>query len=87
MFTYLQYDSPFGFEIQFPPFLHGDGAHEVNPEKKNKINISHMILNHGSILKSKFLDKIHLLIRSKSLKLYKIDKFLSLIKHHRIANG
>lgn len=30
--TYLQYDSPFGFDTQTPSFLHGDGAHDVNPK-------------------------------------------------------
>lgn len=32
--TYLQYDSPFGFDMQWPPFLHGDGEHDVNPVLK-----------------------------------------------------
>lgn len=34
-YTYLQYDSPLGFCIHVPPCLHGDGAHDINPEKKN----------------------------------------------------
>lgn len=35
--TYLQYDSPLGFCIHVPPCLHGDGAHDINPEKIKKI--------------------------------------------------
>lgn len=30
--TYLQDDSPFGLDMHWPLFLHGDGAHDVNPE-------------------------------------------------------
>lgn len=40
-FTHLQYDSPFGFDTQTPSFLHGDGAHDVNPEmKQNEIQLN-----------------------------------------------
>lgn len=34
--TYLQYDSPLGFETQWPPFLQGDGAHDINPRIRKK---------------------------------------------------
>lgn len=30
--TYLQYDSPLGFDMQDPPCRHGDGEHDINPE-------------------------------------------------------
>lgn len=37
--TYLQYESPFGFDMHWPPFLHGDGAHDVNPEMVKEIKL------------------------------------------------
>lgn len=33
--TYLQKESPLGFETQIPPFLHGLGEQETKPRKKN----------------------------------------------------
>lgn len=47
--TYLQYESPFGFDMHWPPFLHGDGAHDVNPEMiekkiKKLLNVDHFIV-------------------------------------------
>lgn len=40
IFTYLQYDSPLGFETQEAPFLHGFGEHDTRPtEKKKQENI------------------------------------------------
>lgn len=46
--TYLQYDSPFGFDMHWPPLLHGDGAHDVNPvmqmRGKEKLSINFILL-------------------------------------------
>lgn len=33
LYTYLQYDSPFGFETHVPLCLQGDGAHDLKPAK------------------------------------------------------
>lgn len=57
--TYLQYDSPFGFDMHWPPFLHGDGAHDVNPAMKNLEKLVNLIEIYIFLSSGDLMDPLH----------------------------